>query len=137
MKAFFDTSALVKRYNQEKESLRVDELFQKADSVSVSLLYLPEAISTLCRLRREGRVTHGSYVLCKQTLLDDFNGFVVCDLTEGVVTRCLQLLEENALQAADAVHIACALETDADLFVTADIAQAKAAKKAGLKVVEF
>ena len=42
------------------------------------------------------------------------------------------LLEHNVLRAMDALHVACALEWQAELFVTADKRQLKAARKSGI-----
>jgi predicted nucleic acid-binding protein len=41
-------------------------------------------------------------------------------------------LEDNALRAMDALHIACALEWRAELFVSSDKQQIMAAEKSGL-----
>jgi hypothetical protein len=42
-------------------------------------------------------------------------------------------METNVLRAMDALHIACALEWQADLFITADKRQLMAAKNSGLR----
>ncbi len=57
MKVFFDTSALVKRYVNETGSQQVVEICQKADALALSIICLPEMISTLCRLVREGKLS--------------------------------------------------------------------------------
>jgi len=43
------------------------------------------------------------------------------------------MLENNALRAMDSLHVACALEWNADLFVTSDKRQAAAAMRSGLQ----
>jgi predicted nucleic acid-binding protein len=53
-------------------------------------------------------------------------------ITPSVVSRSVKLLEANVLRAMDSLHVACALEWQAELFVTADRRQLKAAKNAGL-----
>ena len=55
MKVFFDTSALTKRYVEELGSEQVRALCAEAGALGVSILVVPELISTLCRLVREGR----------------------------------------------------------------------------------
>lgn len=42
-------------------------------------------------------------------------------------------IEASPVRAMDALHVACALEWDAELFASADKQQLSAAKKAGLK----
>jgi len=50
MRVFFDTSALTKRYVEELGSEQVRALCAEADALGVSILVVPELISTLCRL---------------------------------------------------------------------------------------
>ena len=49
-------------------------------------------------------------------------------LTETVVATSVALLERSSVRALDAMHIAAALEWSAELFVTADERQLRAAK---------
>ena len=52
MKVFLDTSAFAKRYVGENGSDKVAVLCQRADSLIVSVMCLPELISALSRLVR-------------------------------------------------------------------------------------
>ncbi|MCP4700719.1 MAG: type II toxin-antitoxin system VapC family toxin [Gammaproteobacteria bacterium] len=52
MKIFFDTSALVKRYIEKSGSVKVQELCEEADELIVSIICLPEMLSSFNRLRR-------------------------------------------------------------------------------------
>jgi uncharacterized protein with PIN domain len=82
MKVFFDTSALTKRYVEEEGSERVRDLCTSADALAVSVLVVPELISTLCRLVREGRLSSEDYRSLKsavQTDLSDADLFVSAD----------------------------------------------------------
>jgi predicted nucleic acid-binding protein len=45
-----------------------------------------------------------------------------------------ELLEKNILRSLDAIHIACALEWQSELFVSSDERQVTAAIKSGLNV---
>jgi len=57
----------------------------------------------------------------------------VLQVTPSVISRSVKLLENNGLRAMDALHVACALEWQAELFATADRRQSLAAKNAGLQ----
>ena len=48
----------------------------------------------------------------------------------------LFLTESHPLRAMDALHVACALAVEPDIFVAADPRQLSAARKAGLKIVD-
>ena len=134
MKVFFDSSALVKRYVPEKGTEAVLSLCEEASELGLSVICYPEIISALCRLRQEKQIEGPQYVFAKQGIADDLRDAALCNITEMTVLQSILLLEENALRASDAFHIAAALEWNADLFVSSDINQIKAAKKAGLSV---
>lgn len=54
-------------------------------------------------------------------------------LQKGTLRNSVKLLESNVLRAMDALHVACAMEWKADLFVTSDKRQLDAAVKTGLR----
>ncbi len=60
----------------------------------------------------------------------------ICQFTPGVLVSVVALLETNPIRALDALHIACALAVEPDVFVSADHRQLAAARKAGLKIVD-
>ena len=57
----------------------------------------------------------------------------VVNLFPAVLSSCIVILESNPIRAMDALHVACALEWRAELFVSSDKRQITAAKKAGLR----
>ena len=133
MKAFFDSSAFVKRYVEENGSQSVDDVCREASALGLSVICIPEIISALNRRRREKLISPGNYSLIKQTLSEDIREAVLINLTSEVIATTTVLLEKNRLRAMDAIHIACAVEWKADLFVSADRQQLSAASQAGLK----
>ena len=58
---------------------------------------------------------------------------MIINLTPEVIATSTSLLGASPLRAMDALHIACALESGADLFVSSDKRQITAARKAGLE----
>lgn len=134
MNIFFDTSSLVKRYLDEPGSENVEEIFSKANQVSVSIICLPEAISTLNRKKRENIISIEQYKVIKERLLLEFEDFLTVPLTPEVLAMSIQLIEKFPLRAMDALHLACALELKADLFVSSDQAQLGTAKKIKFKI---
>lgn len=133
MKTFFDASTFAKRYVEENGSQLVDDICQEASELSLSVLCVPEIISALNRRIREKRLSHQDYVAVKQSLSDDIRDAVIINLTPEVIATSASLLETSPLRAMDALHIACALESGADLFVSSDKKQITAARKAGLQ----
>jgi len=136
MRIFFDSSTFAKRYIEEPGSEKVENLCAQATMLGVSSICLPEIISGLCRLRRDSILTKNQYEATKEALLRDFEDIEVCNITPTVIGQTIQILEINTLRTLDALHIGCASEWKADVFVSSDLRQVEAAKKTGLKTVK-
>lgn len=136
MIVFLDTSAFAKRYVAEQGTDKVMALCQKADSLVVCVICLPELISTLSRLVREKKVSKADYRKLKSDAMSDMADVDLCQLTPEVLATVVTLLEAHPLRAMDVLHVACALTVKPDTFVSADHRQLSAARKAGLKVVD-
>jgi predicted nucleic acid-binding protein len=132
MKLVLDSSALAKRYIQEVGSERLDSLLENASELALCIILVPEVVSGLNRRKREGVLDLADYKAVKKQLLDDVRDSVILQITPSVISSSVKLLENNVLRAMDALHVACALEWKADIFVTADRRQLFAAKNAGL-----
>jgi len=136
MKAFFDSSALAKRYIEEPGSDKVEKICSEATILGVSSICLPEIISALCRLRRRSTITEGQYETAKQALLKDLEDALICNITPLVIRQSIHILETNIVRTLDALHIGCALEWKAEVFVSSDIKQISAVRNSGLKVLK-
>lgn len=134
MKTFFDSSALAKRYVDETGSGAVDDICMGASELAISVICVPEVISALNRRVREERLSSDDYIRARRYLSDDVRDATVINLTSSVLSVCVSVLESNPIRAMDALHVACALEWKAQLFVSSDKRQISAAKKAGLQV---
>ncbi len=133
MKLAVDSSSFAKRYIQEIGSNKLDDLLQYASELALSVILVPEIISALSRRLREHALTEMDYRQAKRQLLHDVRDATILQITPAVVARSVKLLENNLLRAMDSLHIACALEWKADLFITSDKRQLDAAIISGLK----
>ena len=133
MKLAIDSSSFAKRYVQEDGSDQLDRLLEKASELAFCVILVPEIVSGLNRRLREQVLTVADYRAVKKQLLDDVRDATVLQLTPSVISRSVKLLESNALRALDALHVACAFEWQADLFVTSDRRQFTAAENTGLQ----
>lgn len=136
MKVFLDTSALAKRYVAEQGSDQVLAVCQQADSLVVSVICLPELVSTLCRLVREEKLASAAYRALKGGMMANLADVDICEITQEVLASVVSLLELHPLRAMDGLHVACALASAPDAFVSADHRQISAARKAGLSVID-
>ncbi|MBW1996906.1 MAG: type II toxin-antitoxin system VapC family toxin [Deltaproteobacteria bacterium] len=133
MKVAVDSSSFAKRYVQEFGSEKLDGLLQSASELAFCVILVPELVSGLNRRLRERVLTIGDYRAVRKQLLDDVRDATVLQITPSVISRSVKLLESNVLRALDALHVACALEWEADIFVTSDKRQFMAAMNAGLR----
>jgi predicted nucleic acid-binding protein len=134
MRVFFDTSAFVKRYIEEPGSDRVQAICSRAAQVALSVICLPEMISTLNRLIRAGKITKEQYAGLKGAMVEDLTDIEIVNVVPSVVGCAVRLLEQNSLRALDALHLGCAIEARADVFVSADHRQIEAARRSGVAV---
>ena len=109
MKVFFDSSALAKRYIQERGGERINEILSKATSLGLSSLCPVEIISALCRRRRELTLTKDQYLLAKQALVDDARDAEIVNVVPRVVGKAISILEKETLRTIDAIHKAARL----------------------------
>jgi len=137
VRTFFDSSGLAKRYIRERGSEKVKEVLAGASEVAVSLIAPPEIVSALCRLRRQNAISEAQYGQAKKGLFTDIEDMTICNVTVPVIGRAIELLERHPLRTMDALHLACAIEWRADLFVSSDRRQTSAALKSGLRVVQI
>ena len=132
MKLAVDSSSFAKRYVQEIGSAELERFLEDASELAFSVVLVPEIVSGLARRLREHILTLADYRAVKKQLLIDVGDATVLQITPAVVSRSVKLLEKNAIRALDSLHVACALEWRADLFLTSDRRQFVAARNSGL-----
>lgn len=132
MKLVVDSSSLAKRYIQEYGSEKLDHILQDASELAFCIILVPEIISGLNRRIRDGVLDHKNCRVVKKELRNDVQDAVILQITPPVISHSVKLLENNTLRAMDALHVACALEWKAELFVTSDRGQLITAQNAGL-----
>ena len=132
MKIFFDSSAFAKRYIEEPGSDSVESICQNATELALSVICIPEIISAMNRRVREGAISQAQYRKIKTCLATETADVTIINLLPEVIADAIFVLENNTVRAMDALHVACALQWNADLFVSSDNRQLSAAKNAKL-----
>lgn len=136
---YFDASALVKLYLPEPDSDALNRLVVGRRDALVSDLAVTEIVSSLCRRRREGAVTTHVVDRVRRQILSHLGGGVYgrVELVPEVhrdAERLLTSIDKVPLRAADALHLALALNGGAASVMTFDRRMADAARAAGLSV---
>ncbi len=137
MKLFLDSSVFAKRFIEEVGSEKTEAICARASELGLSVICVPEIVSALNRRLRERLLTQPQYVQAKRHLLEDVRDADIINLTPTVIGSALGILEQSPVRAMDALHVACALEWGAELFVSSDAQQLHAAKRAGLKTQQI
>lgn len=133
MRVLMDTSALFKRYNDERGSERVRALADGAREMVVAAHCKVEIASALARQRHDGFVSADDYLRILAVVQQHFGAFSRIELDRRVEALAVAAMERSRLRAMDALHIATAQVAGVEMFVTADRRQATAAQVAGLK----
>jgi hypothetical protein len=142
---FFDTSALVKRYVNEKGTSWVSNTLSpdSGNKVFIAQVTPAEMMSAISRLKREGLISID--MAAQSRVLIDRHArreYRIVLLTKQIVQSAENLLELYPLRAYDAIQLASALSVQKKLmvanqaspvFVSADIRLLNSAKTEGLQ----
>jgi len=134
MRVYFDSSSFIKRFVYETGSEETDEALRSTSELGLSIVCLPELISAFSRKLREKKIKKRTYLGLKNRIFEDIEDADIINMTPNVLERTIIVLEENVLRSLDAIHIASALEWNAQLFVSSDKRQITAARRSGLDV---
>ncbi len=140
MIAYFDTSALVKRYITEDGTPAVCACWDEADVAVSSWLLYPEMIATVARKRREAVIPAALIDTAQAAFRRDWLTLarVACD--DALIRRIDDLHTRHSLRGADSTHLAAAI-TYRDLcgedlvFACADVQLRTAASAEGFSLV--
>ena len=109
MIAYFDTSALVKRYAAEEGTEQVVALWKEAQHRAVSRLAYAETLSALSRKEREQPSEEPELSAVRGRFLRDWNTLLIVEVSSDLDPGIRRLLEQYPLKGADAVHLASCL----------------------------
>ena len=120
MNAFFDTSALAKRYLYESGSLKVQEMLSKISQVTVAPTFLT-GFAVLIRQRRcQKDLTTQHVELLKQHMAEDIMSFEIVRWDHHLIEHTVELAEKYALATLDIIQLASACASCPDIFITSD-----------------
>jgi predicted nucleic acid-binding protein len=137
--AYFDASALVKRYLQEERTGDVVSLSESVTTAGTSLISRAEVAAAISRAGRLGMVPVETAERALRKFRQHWPYLFRVRLEEVTVARADALAWELGLQGYDAVQLASALlwresMAEAPLFATFDKALGDAARTQGLEV---
>ena len=137
--AYFDTSALVKRYIREPGSQRLRALLRRYRVLSSAIMPV-EVLSAFSRRHAGGDLTAPDFQAIVVQLEKDRTHWDLVEVTAEVLASAEDLVRRTPLRTLDAIHVASVLtiQRAAGLrfaFVTADVVQRDAAAGLSLDLV--
>jgi predicted nucleic acid-binding protein len=137
--AYFDTSALVKRYISEAGSVRARLLLGRYRFLS-SVIAPVELTSALCRRKASGDLAAADFTRIQSRLKHDRLAWELVEVTSAVLDQAEQLIKQTDLRTLDALHVATALVFQSVSgihvpFITGDRRQREAAAHLELEVL--
>lgn len=137
--AYFDTSALAKRYVREKGTIEVRRLLRKYRILSSSVMPI-ELLSALTRRHGQKELSGPDYTAILSRMKQDRAFWELIELTPAVLARAEETVLRLKVRTLDAIHVASAAmfrdSTGRSLpFITSDERQVAAAEECGLEVI--
>ena len=138
--AYFDTSALIKRYVRERGSTRVVSLMRRHEFLSSAITPV-EVMSALSRRRRDRELSEEDFAATASRVQSERIRWELVEVGETVLNRAEEIVQGTVpMRALDAVHVASLMAFQAASsiqipFVTGDGRQRDAANYLGLDVI--
>lgn len=109
MIAYFDASALVKRYVAERGSRETIALMAESDMAATSIVTRAEVAAAFAKAARVHLVTEDRARSAQRSFAEDWPDLVRVPITEALVERAEALAWDHGLRGYDAVQLASAL----------------------------
>jgi uncharacterized protein len=106
---YLDTSALIKRFVNEKGSALVQSLLQQPEGVATAKIAYAEIFAGFARKLREGNIPRHLHALACRQFERDWPAYLRVDLQDNVLFLARDLIQRHPLRGFDAVHLASAL----------------------------
>ena len=137
---YLDTSALVKRFFQEKGTTVVNSFFTTGSPIATATIAFIEVHAALSRKKRDKKLKHRSYVTSCDQFGKEYESFVRVELQQAILELARNLVKHHSLRTLDAIHLASALDLqmalqEPVLFAAADSKLIKIAAAAGLNAL--
>ena len=135
---YLDTSALIKRYIQEKGSDELAQWINAATLAGTATITYTEMSAALAKIKRMQWVSSDEAYSAWQNFLEDYPFLISIEITQAVVVLAGDLAWEHGSRGYDAVHLATALIWQEKIgesvqMATFDKELWRVAKKVGLK----
>ena len=137
---YLDTSALIKRFVDEKGSALVQFIVQRRGTIATAKIAYAEIFAGLARKFRERHLSRLEYDLTCRQFESDWHAYLRVELGDQILLLARDLIQRHPLRGFDAVHLASAVSLKSALgeeilFAAADARMLRAANAENLEAV--
>ncbi len=138
MNLYFDSSALLKRYLNEKGDTKVRGLFDKSERIFVSVVTHVECASAFQRLLQTKFIDKSEYERLTNEIAIDFPFFETVPFDEDVKQIALKVIEKHPLKPLDTIQLASLIyiAEEVESFVVCDNKLKKCSREEGFKIID-
>lgn len=138
MNLYFDSSALLKRYLNEKGDTKVRGLFDKSERIFVSAVTHVECASAFQRLLQTKFIDKSEYERLTNEIAIDFPFFETVPFDEDVKQIALKVIEKHPLKPLDTIQLASLIyiAEEVESFVVCDNKLKKCSREEGFKIID-
>ena len=129
MRAFIDTSSLIKKYIEETGSEEFGVLLESVSEIIVSPITVLELHSAIERRLRERTLKPSDARWIEKEFMTDYDFFGLVEWNDELIGEGLRTIRKYQLRVLDAIQLSAALISDTGLFVTSDRRLYQAARK--------
>ena len=120
MKAFLDTSSLIKKYVSEKGSEELELQLDKVSEIIVAPIYWIELNAALERRLKEKTLPYQQAVVIRQEAEKDLYYFSKVLWNDSLEQKAINLIKKYTLKTLDSIQLASGILANADFFLTSD-----------------
>ena len=120
MRAFIDTSALLKKYIRENGSEEFEDILLSVDDIIVSPTYALEARAAIARRVRLKDIEVDQGIQIRKEINKDIIHFEQVVYNDNLNNKAIDLIDNHVISTLDSIQLASACLSRADIFVTAD-----------------
>jgi len=120
MKAFIDTSSLIKKYIEEKGSETLDKHLEKITQIIISPITILEINSVLERKLREKTITKKESEFVEKELKTDLIYMGVVNWNNNLEKKSIEVIRKYQLKVFDGLQLAAGIISESDIFITSD-----------------
>ncbi|MBI3601410.1 MAG: type II toxin-antitoxin system VapC family toxin [Candidatus Omnitrophica bacterium] len=120
MKAFIDTSAMLKRYFDEPGADAFDQFIRNVTHITVAPTYLLEAHAALERRHRDKTFTKEQVRRLKEKIEEDFFSYHEIEFNSQLCETAKYLIASYPMVTLDSIQLAAAMIANTQAFLTSD-----------------